>query len=78
MSNGIRCRCARCTCSGLMGPVVLITLGVLFLIGRMSARFDFSDLWPVLLVVIGLVKVASAMASTEGHVGPGQPGQPGH
>ncbi len=70
MSNGIRCRCARCTCSGLMGPVVLITLGVLFLIGKISATYDFSDLWPVLLVVIGLVKVASAMSSTEGHTGP--------
>jgi hypothetical protein len=53
-----------------MGPVVLITLGVLFLIGKMSATYDFSDLWPVLLVVIGLVKVASAMSSTEGHTGP--------
>ena len=70
MSNGIRCRCPRCTCSGLMGPVVLITLGVLFLIGKMSARYDFSDLWPVLLVVIGLVKVAAAISSTEGHTGP--------
>jgi hypothetical protein len=59
-----------------MGPVVLITLGVLFLIGKVSTAYDFSDLWPVLLIVIGLVKIASAMASTEGHVGPGQPSQP--
>ena len=73
MSNGIRCRCARCSCNGLMGPVVLITLGVLFLIGRMNLGYDFGDLWPVLLIVIGLVKVAAAMASTEGHIGPGQP-----
>jgi hypothetical protein len=70
MSNGIRCRCARCTISGMMGPVVLITLGVLFLVGRMSIGLSFRDLWPVLLIVIGLVKVASAMASTDGHVGP--------
>ncbi|MCL5287643.1 MAG: DUF5668 domain-containing protein [Acidobacteria bacterium] len=77
MSNGIRCRCGRCTVSGMMGPVVLITLGVLFLIGKMNMRYDFGDLWPILLVVIGLVKVFSAMASTEGHAGPGQPTQPG-
>jgi hypothetical protein len=76
MSNGVRCQCARCTCNGLMGPVVLITLGVLFLVGRMNFRYDFGDLWPILLVVIGLVKIASAMASTEGHVVPGQPVQP--
>jgi hypothetical protein len=77
MSNGIRCRCGRCTVGGLMGPVVLITLGVLFLVGKMNMGYDFGDLWPVLLIVIGLVKVASAMASTEGHAGPGQTGQPG-
>jgi hypothetical protein len=63
-------------CNGLMGPVVLITLGVLFLIGRMNLGYDFGDLWPVLLIVIGLVKIAGAMASTEGHIGPGQPVPP--
>ena len=77
MSNGIRCRCARCMCNGLMGPVVLITLGVLFLVGKMNFGHGFGDLWPILLVVIGLVKIAAAMASTEGHVGPGQPAPPG-
>jgi cell wall-active antibiotic response 4TMS protein YvqF len=70
MSNGIRCHCARCTIGGMMGPVVLITLGVLFLLGRMHFGYGFRDLWPVLLIVIGLVKVASAMASTDGHTGP--------
>ena len=70
MSNGIRCRCARCTCSGMMGPVVLITIGVLFLVGKMRFGYGFIDLWPILLIVIGVVKVLSAMASTEGHTGP--------
>lgn len=69
MSNGIKCRCARCMCGGLMGPVVLITLGVLFLIGKMNVGYGFGDLWPVLLIVIGLVKIAESMASTEGHTG---------
>jgi hypothetical protein len=52
-----------------MGPVVLITLGALFLLPRLGVPFSFGDLWPVLLVVIGLVKLAEAMASTEGHTG---------
>lgn len=76
MSNGVRCRCARCMCNGLMGPVVLITLGVLFLVAKMDLGHGFGDLWPILLVVIGLVKIAAAMASTEGHVVAGQPVQP--
>ncbi len=69
MSNGAKCKCARCTCRGLMGPAVLITLGALFLVGRLSWGYSFHDLWPVLLIVIGLVKLAGAFASTEGHVG---------
>jgi hypothetical protein len=52
-----------------MGPAVLITLGVLFLVGHMGWGYSFSDLWPVLLVVIGLVKLSEALASTEGHIG---------
>jgi hypothetical protein len=70
MSNGTKCRCARCTCSGLMGPVVLITLGALFLVGRLGWSYSFHHLWPVLLIAIGLVKLAEALASSEGHVGP--------
>jgi hypothetical protein len=55
-----------------MGPVVLITLGVLFLISEMELwRVRFWDLWPILLIVIGVVKVLEALASTEGHAGGG-------
>jgi len=56
--------------SGLMAPVVLITIGALILVGRMHWGYSFSHLWPVLLIVIGLIKLAEAMASTEGHIGP--------
>ena len=69
MANNVRCTCARCTVRGLMGPVVLITLGVLFLIGKLNWGLGFGQLWPGLLIVIGLVKLAEAMASTEGHQG---------
>jgi hypothetical protein len=63
-----RCRCARCRTRGLMGPAVLITLGVLFLIGQYGGRYRFEELWPILLIVIGLVKVGEALSSSEGHV----------
>ncbi len=69
MGNGTKCRCARCTCSGLMGPAVLITLGALVLVGRMGWGYSFRDLWPVLLIVIGLVKLAESLSSVEGHIG---------
>ncbi len=69
MSNGTKCRCRRCTVCGLMGPAVLITVGVLFLIGRLNWGYTFWNLWPVLLIVIGAVRLAEAMASTEGHIG---------
>jgi hypothetical protein len=63
-----RCACASCRVRGLMGPLVLITVGVLFLIGQYS-RYGFGDLWPVLLIVIGLVLGAQTFASKEGHTG---------
>ena len=53
---------------GLMGPVVLITVGVLFLLGSYT-RYGFFDLWPVLLIVIGAVLVGQSLVSREGHIG---------
>ena len=35
MRDQIRCRCPRCTIRGLMGPAVIITIGVLFLLNEM-------------------------------------------
>jgi hypothetical protein len=51
-----------------MGPVMLVTIGALFLIGQYS-RYSFGELWPVILVAAGAVKVAEALASSEGHTG---------
>lgn len=62
-----RCHCARCRARGLMGPAILITLGVLFLLQELYiVRFDQS--WPVLLLVIGTMIFLSRSASTEGHL----------
>ncbi len=70
-----RCRCQRCTIHGLMGPAILITIGVLFLIQQSTWRFGFGQTWPVILLVIGAIKLGEALASTEGHLGPVQPMQ---
>jgi cell shape-determining protein MreD len=68
MPDEVRCTCARCRLHGLMGPAILITIGVLFLIQQFSNRFSFGELWPVILIVIGAVKLLEATASTAGHV----------
>ena len=70
MSDGRRCPCGRCTISGMMGPVILITVGTLFLVGRMDWGYSFHETWPVIIIVIGLVKLAEAMAPTTGHLAP--------
>jgi hypothetical protein len=69
MASGQRCQCQRCKISGLMGPAILITIGVVFLVQQMWWRYRFWELWPVILIVIGLIKLAESLASTEGHIG---------
>jgi hypothetical protein len=61
------CYCARCRCTGYIGPIVLITLGVLFLIDQYT-MYGFGRTWPILLIVIGIVKLAQWNAPTTGHV----------
>ena len=54
---------------GLMGPAVIITVGVLFLLNEMSGgRFSFGNTYPMILIVIGVISLAAAAASSEGHV----------
>lgn len=61
------CQCARCRLNGIMGPAILITLGVLILLGQ-SGVADFNRTWPVILIVIGAIKIVQSSASTDGHV----------
>jgi hypothetical protein len=51
-----------------MGPVILILIGALFLLGRFS-EYGFHQLWPIVLVVIGVFLLAEARASRSGHTG---------
>lgn len=63
------CHCTRCRAKGIMGPVILITLGVLFLLDNLGVHgFDFDRTWPVILLAIGAVKLLQSSAPTVGHV----------
>ena len=65
------CGCGRCSTRGLMGPAVLITLGLLFLISN-SSPYGFERTWPILLIVIGAIKVTRYVINDEGHINPEQ------
>jgi hypothetical protein len=41
---------------------------VLFLVAEYSSRYSFMDLWPILLIVIGIIKLIEATASSAGHI----------
>jgi hypothetical protein len=61
-----------------MGPAVIITVGVLFLLNEMSGgNFSFGNTYPVILIVIGAISLAAAASSADGHVsGPVPPPAP--
>ncbi|HJT00201.1 MAG TPA: DUF5668 domain-containing protein [Terriglobales bacterium] len=63
------CGCAHCRARGLMGPAFLVTLGGLWLLSALHGP-SFGRTWPVLLLVIGLIKVLQSNASTTGHLQP--------
>ena len=62
------CGCARCRLRLLMGPVMLITIGVIFLLGQFTP-YGFWRLWPLILVVAGAMQLALSSASDSGHTG---------
>ena len=64
------CSCARCRAHGYMGPAVLITLGVLFLLSQLASNYwlRFESTWPALLIVIGLVLFLQHSAPANGHI----------
>jgi len=46
----------------IRGPILLITLGTLFAIDHMGS-FSFTRTWPVLLIVLGVLKLLERAAS---------------
>lgn len=70
------CPCDRCRTRKLMGPALLVTFGMLFLLEEMgNGNLGFHRTWPVILLVIGVVKLVQSNASGAGHIGP-LPGVP--
>jgi Domain of unknown function (DUF5668)/B-box zinc finger len=61
------CGCARCRARRLMGPAMLVTIGVLFFLENLHVA-SFGQTWPVILLVVGAVKLLQGSASTEGHI----------
>jgi hypothetical protein len=62
------CQCDRCRMRRLIGPSVLVTIGVLFLLQSLDV-VDFDRTWPAILLVIGIVKLLQSNASEAGHTG---------
>lgn len=79
MSDRVRCNCRRCMIRSLMGPAVIITVGVLFLLDQVrGGYFSFGNTFPVILIVIGAISLASNLAPADGHIsGPVPPAPPG-
>ncbi|MFC2101236.1 PspC domain-containing protein [Bacteroidota bacterium] len=47
----------------IIGGVILITLGSLFLVDQFVPRINFGDLWPVILIVIGVALLFNSVSS---------------
>jgi hypothetical protein len=52
------------------GPLILITIGVLFLLDRFTP-FGFSETWPVIIIVVGLLALMGGTKRRDR--GPGVP-----
>ena len=65
-----RCAAMHQSARPAWGPSVdVITVGVLFLLQQMrGGYFDFGNTYPVILVVIGAILLASSLAPMEGHI----------
>jgi hypothetical protein len=63
------CQCARCRTRRIMVPVMVFTIGVLFLLENVAGgTLGFHRTWPIILLVVGGVKLIQASASMEGHI----------
>jgi len=63
------CNCARCHTRWLMGPVMVLTTGILLLLESTDA-ISLKRTWPAWILAVGVVKLVQSTASSEGHVGP--------
>jgi hypothetical protein len=68
------CSCGRCSTRYLMGPAMVLTTGILFLMQSMDIA-EIDRTWPAWILVVGVVKLVQSSASSVGHIGP-LPGAP--
>lgn len=54
------------------GPVIMITIGVLFAADRFT-DYHFHQTWPVLLIVIGLLQLVGGRSRRSDYCPPGYP-----
>jgi hypothetical protein len=69
------CGCGRCSTRCLMGPAMVLTTGILFMLHTMNIA-DLDRTWPAWILVVGIVKLLQSSSSTAGHVGPLPPAPP--
>ena len=70
---GSGCQCGRCRTRRIMGPVMMMTIGSLFLLENLHVA-NFGRTWPVILLVVGGVKLVQGSASDADHIPPSGPG----
>jgi hypothetical protein len=54
----------------LMGPVILITLGIMFLVDQFIPGWNIGRTWPAMLVVIGVLKLVDSTRPPRAPRGP--------
>jgi len=69
------CNCGRCQTRWLLGPAMVLTTGILFLMQSLNIA-DIDRTWPAWILVVGIVKLIQSSASSAGHVGPLPPAPP--
>jgi hypothetical protein len=62
--------------NALRGPVIMITIGVLFLLDNLTP-FQFGQTWPILLIVGGVLALAGGSRRRYIPPGPATPPYPG-
>jgi hypothetical protein len=68
----VACHCVVCTATSMMGPALVVTVGVMGLLHEFT-RFGFGETWPLLLIVLGVLKFLQITGSRDGHIGSGAP-----
>jgi hypothetical protein len=66
------CQCDHCRARCIMGPAMLFTAGVLLLLSSLG-MIGLNKTWPVVILVVGGVKLLQSNASTAGHIQPPPP-----